>query len=79
MLTQSHTEQNDSSSTPALELTELLLKQLETIRGECLVNLELIHPPKVYWHARTISCLANNGCAPLQSTTERQFIVLKVR
>lgn len=75
----SHTEEPCSSSVPTIDLTKLLLEQLETITGEILMALELIHPPKLYWHARTIKCLAKQDCPPLQSKTQRELIVLEVR
>jgi hypothetical protein len=75
----SHISKNDSLPEPTLNLTKLLLEQLKIIKGEVLTNLKFIHRPKPLWHARTTNCLTNNECAPLQSTIERQLIVLEVR
>jgi hypothetical protein len=75
----SHISENDPLPKPALDLSKLLLDQSGTIKGKLLFKLKLLHPPKPFWHARTTKCLAKKECCPLQSTTERQCIVLEVR
>ena len=75
----SHTWKDDSLPEPTLNFSNLLSVQNEIIQGETSVHLEFIHRPKSHWHARTTNCLFKKQCAPLQSTTERQLIVLEVR
>jgi len=58
---------------------ELLLQEMDVIQGKLLANLEFLHAAKPFWHTRTINCLARKDCPPLQSATERKYIILKVR
>jgi hypothetical protein len=63
----------------SFKLSQLLIQEMEVIEEGILAILEFIHRPKELWHARTMNCLAKKGCSPIQSESERQYIVLKVR
>ncbi len=72
----------DSLSSASLNLLSQLLLQpvVEVVEGKKLITIKFICRLKHLWHARYIADLATeNGCPPLASEKQRQYMIIEVR
>jgi len=53
---------------------------VEVVEGKKLITIEFVCQLKHLWHPRYIADLATeNGCPPLASEKQRQYMIIEVR